>query len=98
MRGLCFCLGYTWRDTVRGSEDFLMYRILWHPQRDEVPVHIPQEGGGSAQVKVSFDGNGELLQTREVPVPSNVEAVARPVSWIRFAVGDCRMTSGSSGQ
>ena len=80
------------------SEHLLMYRILRHAQRDEIAVHIPQKGGWSTHVKVSSNGNGEFLQTREVPVPLNVEVVARPVSRIWFAVRDCRMTSGNSGQ
>ena len=98
MRRLYFCLRYAWLNTVLGSEHFMMYRILGHPQRDEIAVHIRQEGGWSTHVKVSFNGNGELLQTREVPVPLNVEVVARPVSRIWFAVRDCRMTSGNSSQ
>ena len=98
MRGLHFCLRYTWFNTVRGSEYFVMYRILRHPQRDEIAVHIPQEGGWSTHVKVGLNGNGEFLQTREVPASSNIEVVAGPVSRIWFAVRDCRMTSGNSGQ
>ena len=98
MRGLYLYLRYTWLHTVFGSEHFAMYRILGHPQRDEIPVHIPEEGGWSTHVKVSFDGNRELRQTREIPVPLNVEVRARPVSWIWFAERNCRMTSGNSGK
>jgi hypothetical protein len=66
MRRLYFCLLYTWLNTGLGSEHFVMDRILWRPQRDKIAVHIPQEGGWSTHVKVSCDGNGELLQTREL--------------------------------
>ena len=53
-----------------------------------------RKGGWAAHVKVSCDGNCELLEAREVPVPLNVEVAARLVAGIWFAVGDCRMTSG----
>jgi hypothetical protein len=98
MRRLCLCLRDTWLNTVFGSEHFVMDRILLCPQRDKIAVHIPQEGGWPTHVKVSCGGNGELLQTREVPVPLNVEVVARPVSRIRFAERNCRVTSGNGGQ
>ena len=97
MRRLYFCLGHTGLNTVLGSEHFVMYRVLWHSQRNEIAVHIPQERGWSTHVKVSFDRNGELLQTRGVPMPSNVEVVAGPIGRIRFAVRDCRTTSRNGG-
>lgn len=98
MRGLYLCLRYTWLNTVRGSEHFVMYRILWHPQRDEIAVHIPQEAGWSTHVKVGSKGNSQFLQTRRIPATSNVEIVAGPVGRTWFAVRDRGTTSGNSGQ
>ena len=71
MRGLYFCLGYIWLNTLLGSEHFVIYRILRHTQGDEIAVHIPQEGRWSTHVKVGPHGDFEFFQTRDVPVPAN---------------------------
>ena len=89
MRGLYFCIRYTWLNTGLGAEHLVMDRFLPHPQRDEIAVHIPQEGGWSTHVKFSFDGYVEHLQTCEVPVTANVEVVAEPVSRTWPAVREC---------
>jgi hypothetical protein len=89
MRWLYVRLGYTWFNTVLGCEHFVMYRIVRHPQRDEIAVHIRQEGGWFTHVKVSLYGNAELLQTREVPAPSNVEVLAGSIIRIWFTIRNC---------
>ena len=88
MRRFRFCPRYTWFYAVGGSEYFLMYRVLRHAQRDEIPVHISEEGGRPTDVEVSLNRNVEFLQAREVPVTLNIEVISAPVSWIWLAVRD----------
>jgi hypothetical protein len=97
MRGLQLYLRHTWFYAVGGAEYLLMYCILQHAQRDEITVHISEKGGWSTHVKVSSNGNSQLLQTRAAPVSLNVEVVAGRVGWIWFAVRYGRMTSGNGG-
>src|SRR5271155_5767359 len=98
MRGLQFFLHYTWLYAVGRSKHFLMYRILRYPHGDKITVHIFEKAGWSTHVKVGSDGYSQLLQGRAAPVSLNVEVLASLVSRIWFAVRDCRMTSGNSGQ
>ena len=92
MRALCFCLCYTRRKTVHGSEHLLMDSILLYTQRHEITANIPQKRRRPTHVKVGFSRNAEFLEAFEIPVSSNVEVVTKPVSWVWFAVCDCRMT------
>ena len=79
MRRLYFCPRYTWLNTVRGSENFLMFRILRHAKRREIAVHIPQKGGRPTDIKVGTNGNGELLEAREVHMSLNIEVGTQPI-------------------
>jgi hypothetical protein len=98
MRRPDFFPGYAGLYAAGRSKYFLMYRLMRHPEGDEITVHISQKGGWSAYIKVGSHGNGEFLQTRKIPMPSNVELVGGPIGWTWFAVRDGRMTSGNGGQ
>ncbi len=95
MRNLCLCPRDTWFNTAQRSEYFLMYRVWWNTQRNQIAIHIYEKSRRSAQIEIRLDGETKFLQACDIKMSVDVKVSAERTSGTWLAIRDRRMTSGN---
>src|SRR4051794_20059240 len=98
MWGLGFDPRYARLYCGKGSKDFLMNRGWVYAQGDQITVHVAEERGRSANIKVSSSRNAEFLQRRYAPVPLQVEVASELVGRVGLAIRNRRPAARDRGQ